>query len=210
MKKQKSIWKCESFTLIELLVVIAIIAILASMLLPALGKARERAREISCLNKMKQIHLAAMVYADDFDGEGVISKVTGDQVSWGQRLAKYLPGTNHALIYRCPSDKNDWNDHDGYDYSIGINESTKGLGQGKLSVLTKYKPSERFYFADTFSKVVLNNTPITDVGNRHSKKANFIFIDGHGASLKSKAYRSRGDDNRIAGILVRGKEMWWD
>ncbi|RYG63499.1 DUF1559 domain-containing protein, partial [bacterium] len=102
----KTSHRLRAFTLIELLVVIAIIAILAAILFPVFGRARENARRSSCQSNLKQIGLGIMQYTQDYDEKFPMYRVTfwaaqpGQTFGWADGIQPYLKSEQ---IFQCPS-----------------------------------------------------------------------------------------------------------
>jgi prepilin-type N-terminal cleavage/methylation domain-containing protein len=103
-KKSKAVSssRFDGFTLIELLVVIAIIALLASMLLPALGKAKQRAQGIRCASNLRQLGVAVTLYLSEFNGRIQVDAPLEPETTWGSILNSNVP-PGALDVFVCPS-----------------------------------------------------------------------------------------------------------
>jgi prepilin-type N-terminal cleavage/methylation domain-containing protein/prepilin-type processing-associated H-X9-DG protein len=156
----------RGFTLIELLVVIAIIAILAAILFPVFAKAREKARQTSCLSNIKQITLGELQYLQDYDETFAFCEGdTASAVQWpmdppGYNMSFILwhvyiyPYVKNSQVFRCPSVAEAWN---GYsrNYQLGYWQTTVRTGpiyQG-VSLASVTQPAETGFYEDKRSTV---------------------------------------------------------
>jgi prepilin-type N-terminal cleavage/methylation domain-containing protein/prepilin-type processing-associated H-X9-DG protein len=211
------------FTLIELLVVIAIIAILAAILFPVFARAREKARQTSCLSNVKQLDLGFQMYAQDYDEKMMYIglQCAGESaVACINQFARVMPYVKNTQILDCPSaSENNCNDDQGTGCGIWAIATPSNINNGWLprgtvihygtgefdvrqpAKLAQYdRPADTIFLADAYSGVMpyWSNPRWDRFSPRHNEGANFGYVDGHAKWLKQgTAVLMHGDPNAI-------------
>ncbi len=193
----------KGFTLIELLVVIAIIAILAAILFPVFARAREKARQSSCLNNVKQMTLGHMMYAQDHDERLPASYMPGSPGAYNQWYEVIDPYVKNTQVLVCPSGGNET----AYGLGYGQNYSyltynwhvPPGYGYGGCPLAKIGRPAETILLADSGQHLLSSggwSVGMTYVITwsrepngyfvylRHNETANVGFCDGHAKCQK--------------------------
>ncbi len=205
----------RGFTLIELLVVIAIIAILASLLLPAVSKAKAKAHAISCANNLKQWVIGMYLYTNDHDDylppEGT-GNTLNTQTGWYVALPKELglgnyfdmPWRTNALapmngsIWICPANPRRSNGNNLFHYCMNEHIDETGANDHPVKLATVPQTASVVWLFDN-GKLAARAQQNNVHTNIHNHGANFAFLDGHVTRFRNVEYwdftKSQGRTN---------------
>ncbi|MEN6544407.1 MAG: DUF1559 domain-containing protein [Armatimonadia bacterium] len=175
------------FTLIELLVVIAIIAILAAILFPVFAKAREKARQASCLSNLRQLCLGFITYTQDYDELSPLCLYGPSTSWWHNALVPYVKNTQ---IFACPSDRTNaygYAPHMNWGYYHMYTRAATNLYGGAVPIGALQYPAETSCLAESRGLGWGACFSLTGGGgsygvwgvDRHNDGMNVAMVDGH-------------------------------